>query len=677
MPTDPEAAIGTLKGVGPSLQETLAKLGIYRLIDLLLHLPLRYQDRSRITPVAEIRAGEEHLIQARIADVQIIFGKRRSLKVTVEDDSGRAYLRFFHFNKYQRDSLQAHGFVRAFGEFKFFGRELSAAHPEYELFAAEPAPPVANLTPIYPTTQGLGQARIRKLAQTLCELPWPTADGTPYATLQFLHQPPAGTSPDTLERAQQDVAMDELTAYYLVMKGRALQRQQQSARGLPRSKALGRELLRNLGFRLTQAQARVVGEVLTDLEQARPMLRLVQGDVGSGKTIVAAFAAIRAAEQNCQTALMAPTELLAEQHHANFSNWLSPLGLRVTLLTGQLPAKDSRERLQAVADGSADVVIGTHALFQDKVEFNKLALSIIDEQHRFGVYQRMALKDKAGQHLQPHQLVMTATPIPRTLTMALYADMDVSVIDELPKGRQPIQTHTLPENKRPQLVEAIHKVLQKGQQGYWVCTLIDESDELEATAATTLAEQLKAALPDKQVALLHGRMRSEEKLSIMHAFKNQQIDLLVATTVIEVGVDVPNATHMVIENAERLGLAQLHQLRGRVGRGQLASHCYLLHSPRVSNAGEVRIQAMCQSQDGFYLAEEDLKLRGPGDILGARQAGEQSFRIADLGLHAHLMPTVIQRGNQLLQASPGSPEAHTMLQLLTTWAPADSGHLTV
>ncbi len=681
MAADPNAPITQLKGVGPSLQQTLAKLGVFRLIDLMLHLPFRYQDRSRVTPLAEVRAGGEYLVQGRVTSSQVLYGKRRSLKVCVEDHSGRVYLRFFHYSRFQQNKLQEQTHIRAFGEFRFFGRELTAAHPEYETFTDTPEPPAATLTPIYPTTQNLGQARMRKLTAQLCGLDWADSSGTPYGTLKFLHQPPAGTGMTEVEEAQQAIALDELTAFYLVMKGRALQRQQDLARALPRSTGQGRALLKHLGFRLTKAQARVVSEVLTDLENPVPMLRLVQGDVGSGKTVIAAFAAIRAAEQGCQTALMAPTELLAEQHFINFSNWLTPLGMRVTLLTGQLPAAEQRQRLAQVLSGEAQVVIGTHALFQEKVSFHQLALSIIDEQHRFGVHQRMALKDK-GQHsngrpLHPHQLVMTATPIPRTLTMALYADMDVSVIDELPKGRQPITTHTLAEEKRPKLVETINKVLRAGHQAYWVCTLIDESDELEATAATTLAGQLTQALPDYRVALLHGRMKSDEKLTIMHQFKNADIDLLVATTVIEVGVDVANATHMVVENSERLGLAQLHQLRGRVGRGAHASHCYLLYSPRVSEAGKTRIEAMRHSQDGFYLAEQDLKLRGPGDILGTRQAGEQSFRIADLGQHAHLMPQVIKRGDSLLQAASGSTDAQTLSNLLHTWAPADSGHLTV
>lgn len=677
MSVEPGQSIIHLKGVGPRLQATLGKLGIFRYIDLLLHLPLRYQDRTRITPLAQVHAGSECLVQGKVLHCGVQIGKRRSLKVSIDDGSGIVHLRFFHFSKFQQASLEKAEYVRAYGEFRYFGRELSVAHPEYETFSAPPPEPTPALTPIYPTTQGLGQARLRSLVNSLCDLAWPELPGTPFSKLKFLHQPPAGTALEDIAQVQEDVALDELTAYYLVMKGRALKRQQEQAIALPQSAGLGRTLLHNLGFHLTKAQARVVREVLQDLEKPVPMLRLVQGDVGSGKTVVAAFAAIRAAEQHCQTALMAPTELLAEQHFMNFSNWLSPLGINTVLITGQMSAKQQKLRLEQVASGTSAVVIGTHALFQEQVVFNRLALSIIDEQHRFGVHQRMALQNKSEPDRQPHQLVMTATPIPRTLTMALYADMDVSVIDELPKGRQPITTHTVETGKRQQVIERVEQVLSRGQQAYWVCTLIDESDEIDAVAATEMFAELSAALPDRRVALLHGRMKSDEKLSVMQAFKSKQIDLLVATTVVEVGVDVPNATHMVIENADRLGLAQLHQLRGRVGRGDQASHCFVMFNRGLSEAAKVRLNAMRDSQDGFYLAEQDLKLRGPGDILGTRQAGEQSFRVADLSVHAHLMPKVIQRGEALINQTHADQTHQLAQNLLSTWAPADSGHLSV
>jgi len=675
--TNPATSIEQLKGVGPRLKATLGKLGVFRFIDLLLHLPMRYQDRTRITPLREVRAGNEYLVQGQVLHCGIAFGRRRSMKVTLDDGSGIVYLRFFHFSKFQQAKLEQAQYVRAYGEFRFFGRELSVAHPEYETFTSLPDAPTPALTPIYPTTAGLGQGRLRNLVAALCEHAWPEVPGTPFAKLKYLHQPPAGTALEDIEQVQEEIALDELTAYYLVMKGRALKRQQESALPLPQSAGLGRKLLENLGFHLTKAQARVVSEVLQDLERAVPMLRLVQGDVGSGKTVVAAFAAIRAAEQNCQTALMAPTELLAEQHYLNFANWLNPLGINVTLLTGQLSAKEQRERLAQVAAGQSAVIIGTHALFQEKVVFHKLAVSIIDEQHRFGVHQRMALQHKADAGQQPHQLIMTATPIPRTLTMALYADMDVSVIDELPAGRQPITTHTVETGKRAQIMERVANVLQQGQQAYWVCTLIDESDEIDAVSATQMFEELTHALGRHRVGLVHGRMKSEEKIAVMQAFKVRELDLLVATTVVEVGVDVPNATHMVIENADRLGLAQLHQLRGRVGRGNVASQCFLIFNAGVSEAAKVRLNAMRDSQDGFYLAEQDLKLRGPGDILGTRQAGEQGFRIADLGIHAHLMPEVIRRGEALLGPHAKADESLLMANLLSAWAPADSGSLSV
>ncbi|MEM7098885.1 MAG: ATP-dependent DNA helicase RecG [Pseudomonadota bacterium] len=681
MAVNPDGPVSQLKGVGPKLEQTLTKIGVFRLFDLLLHLPARYQDRTQLTPTTHIRAGDECLVQGQIVSTQVLFGKRRSLKVSVQDDYGRIHMRLFHFSKYQQQNLSVGTHIRLFGEFRFFGKELTVAHPEYELFDHEPLNPEPALTPVYPTTAGLAQNRLRKLCQAVCELDWSDHPGTPFAQLKQLHLPPGGTSMESIEALQADVAKDELTAFFLVMKGRALAREKHQAVPLPQAEGLGRELARNLPFRLTSAQARVISEVLENLSSRIPMLRLVQGDVGSGKTIVAAFAAIRAAEHGAQTAIMAPTELLAEQHALSFSQWLTPLGLNVTLLTGQLPAKVMRSRLEDIASGHAHVVIGTHALFQEKVTFHKLALSIIDEQHRFGVHQRMALRNKSGHQAgddnapdtAPHQLIMTATPIPRTLTMALYADMDVSVIDELPKGRQPIKTHVVDENRRPEVVEQLHRILASGQQAYWVCTLIDESEELDATAATTLHPELTSALPKWRVGLVHGRMKSDQKTQIMNAFKEKELDLLIATTVIEVGVDVPNATHMIIENAERLGLSQLHQLRGRVGRGSLASHCYLFYnSQSLSAAGKVRLRAMRDSQDGFYLAEQDLKLRGPGDILGTRQAGEQGFRVADLGRHAHLMPEVIQRGDLLLK----HPDDE-LRNLLYTWAPADTGHLTV
>ena len=671
MVLNPKGPITQLHGVGPQLAQAMAKLGLHRPIDLLLHLPFRYQDRSRISPISSLKSADEALISGRIISTRVIFGKQRSLEVVVRDSSGELKLRFFHFSKYQHAALERSGYIQAFGSVRFYGSALTMSHPEYRTFDEAPSPPTPELTPVYPTTQGLGQQRLRKLCKQLCAMSWPETPGTPYTTLRALHTP---TDLRSVPKLQEQLAIDELSAFYVLMKGRALRRSQERATALVETSPLDAQLTANLGFELTHAQRRVSEEIAHDLAKPLPMLRLVQGDVGSGKTIVAAFAAIRAIHNHGQAALMAPTELLAEQHAHNFRQWLEPLGIECVLLTGQMPAKQQREGLAQVADGTAQVVIGTHALFQERVAFRRLVLVIIDEQHRFGVHQRMSLQGKGG---HPHQLVMTATPIPRTLTMTLYADMDVSVIDELPKGRQPITTHTVSQDNRAKLVERLNGVLHAGQQAFWVCTLIEDSDEIDAQSAETTVTALTQALPDHRIALLHGRMKSDAKVALMQAFKRHEIDLLVATTVVEVGVDVPNATQMVIENAERLGLAQLHQLRGRVGRGTLASRCFLLFKPGLSGAAKHRLNAMRESQDGFYLAEQDLKLRGPGDILGTRQAGEESFRIADLSVHAHLMPKVVQRSEALMNAAENSAGAAELQQLLEMWAPADDRHLHV
>ncbi len=671
MALDPKGPITQLHGVGPQLAQTLAKLGLHRPIDLLLHLPFRYQDRSQVRPIASLNVGDEALISGQIISTRVIFGRQRSLELVVRDVSGEIRLRFFHFSKYQQAAIERSNYIQAFGSVRFFGNKLTVSHPEYQTFGDEPSAPTPDLTPVYPTTQGLGQQRLRKLCKQICALPWPDVAGAPYATLQALHAP---TDLESVPALQEQLAIDELSAFYVLMKGRALKRNQERATALTESSPLAAQLTANLGFTLTAAQQRVADEIAKDLAKPLPMLRLVQGDVGSGKTIVAAFAALRAIHNGGQAALMAPTELLAEQHAQNFRQWLEPLDIQCALLTGQMSAKHQREGLAHVADGTAQVVIGTHALFQERVTFHRLVLVIIDEQHRFGVHQRMSLQGKGG---HPHQLVMTATPIPRTLTMTLYADMDVSVIDELPTGRQPITTHTVSQDNRAKLVERLHRVLQSRQQAFWVCTLIEDSDEIDAQSAESTLAALTQALPEHRIALLHGRMKGDEKVALMQAFKRHEIDLLVATTVVEVGVDVPNATQMIIENAERLGLAQLHQLRGRVGRGNLASRCFLLFKPGLSAAAKHRLNAMRESQDGFYLAEQDLKLRGPGDILGTRQAGEESFRIADLSVHAHLMPRVIQRSEALIAADEHSAAAAELQQLLEMWAPADDRHLNV
>ena len=661
--------VAALRGVGPSLAASLARLGIHRVMDLLLHLPFRYQDRTRAVPLGELAPGRECLVQGRVLDSAPAYGRRRSWLVTLDDGSGILRLRFFHFSRRQFAGLKPGHCMRCFGEVRFGAGGLEMVHPEYRAYPATPPELEASLTAVYPSTKGLGQARLRRLANQLQDLPWPEDEAAPYRTLLHLHRPPAGTSFEQIEAAQERVARDELTAYYLVMRGRQSRRARQTALALPRAQQLGRKLLEQLGFELTGAQRRVVREVLLDLEQTRPMLRLLQGDVGSGKTVVAAFAAIRAAEHQAQTALMAPTEILTEQHYMSFSEWLAPLGIPVVALVSGQPRRERQAKLEALASGEALVALGTHALFQNDVAFKRLGLTIVDEQHRFGVHQRMALRSKG---CAPHQLVMTATPIPRTLTMALYADMDASVIDELPPGRQPIETRLISTARRDEVLRRIAEALARGRQAYWVCTLIEDSEQLQAQSAEATWEALKARLPSAGVGLIHGRMKSEDKAQAMVRFKRNEDQLLVATTVIEVGLDVPNASLMVIENPERLGLAQLHQLRGRIGRGADKSHCLLLCPEELSAVGRERLKVIRASQDGFHIAEQDLKLRGPGEILGPRQTGDAQFRIADLNRHAQLIPEVVKEGDRLLREAPEAAAA-----LLDAWAPADAGHASV
>ena len=669
MAADPGQKVTALKGVGPSLAGKLERLGVTRLMDLLLHLPLRYQDRSRIVRLGALVPDQECLISGQVVDARLAYGRRRSLVVTLEDQTGYLKLRFFYFSRAQQNGLKPGMYVQAFGQVRYSREGYEMIHPEYRTFSQAPPAPEPELTPIYPTTKGLSQSRLRSLTEQLLAMDWPDDDGTPYADLTFLHHPPATATEEDISAVQARIAMDELTAYYLVMRHRQSDRAGHRTVALPQAEHLGRELLQLLGFRLTGAQRRVTTEVLEDLALERPMLRLVQGDVGSGKTVIAAFAAIRAAEHNAQTALMAPTEILAEQHYLNFTAWLEPLGISVVLLTGSLPAVERKRAIAAIESGDALVAVGTHALFQNQVRFARLALTVVDEQHRFGVHQRMALKDKGR---LPHQLVMTATPIPRTLTMALYADMDVSTLDELPAGRQPITTTVVADERRDEVVARVAAELRTGRQAYWVCPLIEASDALNAVSVETTLPLLQAALPKVRIGVLHGRMKSAAKAQAMSAFKSGEIQLLLATTVVEVGVDVPNASLMVIENPERMGLAQLHQLRGRVGRGAHASYCVLLYATPLADISRRRLAVIRDSQDGFHIAEEDLKIRGPGDLMGVRQTGDQQFRIADLREHAHLMPEVVRRGDELLAADPA-----TAARLLAIWAPADSGHSAV
>ena len=656
--------VTVLRGVGPKAKTALGRHDVATVGDLLLHLPSRYQDRTRFVPLAEAEIGRSCLVRGEIVKADLAHGRRRSLTATLTDGGGFLTLRLFHFSAHQREALRPGLWARCFGEVRAGPSGKEMVHPEYRTFPGEPEPPEATLTPVYPVAGGLTSARIQSWIVRVLDagvtlggsvLPDETVPALDEA-LRFLHRPPVDATEQDFDAARSRVARDELLAHVLLMQQRQALRARHAAGALPRGRALGRELLRNLGFSLTGAQRRVVTEVLNDLEREQPMLRLLQGDVGSGKTVVAAFAAIRAAEQGRQTAVMAPTEILAEQHYESFSNWLSPLGIDVALVTGRMTAKERAVREEAVRRGETLVAVGTHALIQSSMTFDDLALAIIDEQHRFGVHQRMTLRDKGR---LPHQLIMTATPIPRTLTMALYADMDVSTLDELPPGRKPVVTSVKPSPRRAEVMERIAAGCREGRQAYWVCTLIEESEALDSQAAENVAGELASELRGLRIGLVHGRLSGAERGTVMGRFKAGEIDVLVATTVIEVGVDVPNASLMVIENPERLGLAQLHQLRGRIGRGTARSHCILLFEPPLTDVARARLSVMRETHDGFVIAEKDLALRGPGDVLGTRQTGEQSFRVADLMRDAPLLPGVIALAARLDDA--------TKATILATW----------
>lgn len=660
-----------LKGVGPKMAAKLAELGIHSVQDLLFHLPLRYQDRTRITPIGALQVGTDAVIEGEVKAADIVFGRRRSLVCRLQDGTGTVTLRFFHFSAAQKNNLSLGTRLRCFGEARRGSSGLELYHPEYQLVTDQPAPMAQSLTPIYPSSEGLSQQAWRKLSQQALNLVKPNTlmewlpqslsfNGSAVSLEQaliYLHRPPTDASLDQLKQGehpyQQRLAFEELLAHNLSLLKLRSQTRAQGAPPLLGDEQLSQRFLQTLGFELTGAQQRVVTEINNDLTQSKPMLRLVQGDVGSGKTVVAALAALKAVSCGYQVAIMAPTEILAEQHFTNFGHWMQPLGLSVGWLTGKVKGKQRKQQLEAMMQHQVDIVIGTHALFQDEVQFAKLGLAIIDEQHRFGVHQRLALKEKASAAVgHPHQLIMTATPIPRTLAMSAYADLDTSVIDELPPGRTPVTTVVIDNVRRAQIVERVRNACREGRQTYWVCTLIEESETLAAQAAEDTCVNLQALLPELNIALIHGRMKTDEKASVMQAFKENALDLLVATTVIEVGVDVPNASLMIIENAERLGLAQLHQLRGRVGRGSTASHCVLMYQSPLGQQGKQRLQTMRQSSDGFVIAEKDLQLRGPGELLGTRQTGLLQLRIADLERDGHLLDQVKVAAEQLLQQHP-------------------------
>jgi len=674
----------SLNGIGGQTVVRLEKLAIHHIRDLIFHLPIRYEDRTRIQAINQLRAGTTALICAQVISSGISAQGRQILTCQISDETGYLTLRFFHFNAKQLNSLSTGTLISCFGEVKegYSGYEM--IHPEYKIIRTmNDCITSDTLTAIYPLTEGLHQAAIRKAInqalslynnhpESLPELlPAPVLHQFNYpdlrTALNTLHTPSAGLSVDTLlnhpNPALKRLAFEEFIAHQLSQLQKKLSDKKWQAPLLKCTKVQAQQFINALPFSLTHAQQRVINEIKSDCANNSPMLRLVQGDVGSGKTVVSAYAALLALSSQFQVAIMAPTELLAEQHLRNFKQWFASFNTKIIYLTGQIKGKKRTQALTEIAKGSAGIIIGTHALFQDTVHFHRLGLIIIDEQHRFGVNQRMALRDK-GQHQnnKPHQLIMTATPIPRTLAMLNYADLDISIIDELPPGRIPVVTRAIPATRRLEIIAKISHWVKQGRQAYWVCTLIDESDVLQCEAAETTATLLTGMLTDVRIGLVHGRMKAADKDIVMQAFKNHELDLLVATTVIEVGVDVPNAGLMIIENPERLGLSQLHQLRGRVGRGSDDSFCLLMYQAPLSQSSRERLTILRETSDGFIIAEKDLALRGPGEMMGTRQTGQMQFKIADLERDTDLLEQVTEAVKLIQQTCP-----ENIQPLITRW----------
>lgn len=672
------AAVHQLQGVGNAAAALLEKLNIFTTDDLLFHLPRDYEDRSTIIAMNQLTAGRSYLLEGTVKSVDFPPGKRKSMAALLEDDFGKVTLRFYHIYKGITDRAKMGSRLRAFGEVRVGARGLEMYHPELQLITEHTPLPQTQLTAVYPATDGLTQPKLREYVRQALEkhadelpelLPRQFSNG--YAlrdALDYIHHPPVNANMLQLAQgshpAQQRLIFEELVAHQVSLLTRRAYMQQIEAPSFSPSQRYAKALLASLPFAMTGAQKRVSKEIVADLKKNKPMLRLVQGDVGAGKTLVAGVAACHALEEGWQVALMAPTEILAEQHYLNFKKWFEPLGLTVSWLSGKQKGKAREAAEQIIKDGTANLVVGTHALFQDNVAFAKLGLVIIDEQHRFGVDQRLALRNKGLNGMTPHQLVMTATPIPRTLAMSAYGDLDTSVIDELPPGRTPIQTVTLPLDRREQVLQRIAANCAEGKQAYWVCTLVEQSETLDAQAAEATFSEIKERFPELNIGLVHGKMKADEKQAVMQRFKSNELQLLIATTVIEVGVDVPNASIMVIENAERLGLSQLHQLRGRVGRGAAASFCALLYKSPLSQNGQERLRIMRETNDGFMIAEKDLELRGPGELLGTKQTGDIGFRVAKLERDDHLLNQAHYAAQQILKDYPQNAEA-----LLKRWLP--------
>ena len=672
------AAVHQLQGVGNAAAALLEKLNIFTTDDLLFHLPRDYEDRSTIIPMHQLQVGRSYLLEGEVKSVDFPAGKKQSLAALLQDDFGKVTLRFYHIYKGLTDRIKIGQRLRIFGEVRVGARGLELYHPEIQVILQHTPLPKTQLTAIYPSTEGLSQVKLRDyvrqaLAQhsdRLTEL-LPSQFSNGYAlkqALHYIHEPPTDANMLQLNQgshpAQQRLIFEELVAHQISLLTRRAYIRQIAAPRFSNSKVLAKQLLSTLPFAMTAAQKRVSKEILHDLKQEQPMLRLLQGDVGAGKTLVAAVAACHALEANWQVALMAPTEILAEQHYLNFKRWFEPLGIQVAWLSGKQKGKARTQAEQQIKAGHAQLIIGTHALFQDSIEFSKLGLVIIDEQHRFGVDQRLALRNKGADQFTPHQLVMTATPIPRTLAMSAYGDLDTSIIDELPPGRTPIQTVTVPLERREQVLQRIVSNCTEGKQAYWVCTLVEQSETLDAQAAEATYQEMRERFPELNIGLVHGKMKADDKQTVMQAFKNNQLQLLIATTVIEVGVDVPNASIMVIENAERLGLSQLHQLRGRVGRGATASFCALLYKLPLSQNGQERLSILRDSNDGFVIAEKDLEIRGPGELLGTKQTGDMGFRVARLERDSHLLEQAHTVANELLNNYPQHADG-----LLKRWLP--------